>query len=113
MRAVAFDLEVEHGGAANLREKLRKRANGHLHGQVFTLGGVEHAGDEFFLTGAAVGALAETGALLALTRYLLPDELDMPRRASREDGAGAGRPHPDALFYKPLLVDGQRRRAYV
>ena len=64
MRAVAFDLEVEHGGAANLREKLRKRANGHLHGQVFTLGGVEHAGDEFFLTGAAVGALAETGALL-------------------------------------------------
>ena len=29
------------------------------------------------------------------------------------DGAGAGRPHPDALFYKPLLVDGQRRRAYV
>ena len=23
------------------------------------------------------------------------------------DGAGAERPHPDALFYKPLLVDGQ------
>ena len=37
----------------------------------------------------------------------------LPRRASRRDGAGAGRPHPDALFYKPLLVDGQRRRAYV
>ena len=29
------------------------------------------------------------------------------------DGAGAEHPHPDALFYKPLLVDGQRRGAYV
>ena len=52
---------------------------------------------------------AETGALLALTRYLLPDELDaaapgITARMERE---------LDALFYKPLLVDGQRRRAYV
>ena len=48
------------------------------------------------------------------------DAIPADRRVGRRctghhgaDGAGAGRPHPDALFYKPLLVDGQRRRAYV
>ena len=37
------------------------------------------------------------------------------RRAGHHgaDGAGAEHPHPDALFYRPLLVDGQRRGAYV
>ena len=37
------------------------------------------------------------------------------RRAGHHgaDGAGTEHPHPDALFYKPLLVDGQRRGAYV
>ena len=37
------------------------------------------------------------------------------RRAGHHgaDGAGAGYPHSDALFYRSLLVDGQRRGAYV
>ena len=67
---------------------------------------------------------AETGALIATVCGLLGEALDAndPRQAARhrgevghhgEEGAGAGRPHPDALFYKPLLVDGQRRRADV
>ena len=29
------------------------------------------------------------------------------------DGAGAERPHPDALFYRPLLVDGKRCGSHV
>lgn len=85
MRAVAFDLEVEHGGAANLREKLRKRTNGHLNGQVFTLGGVEHAGDEFFLTGAAVGALPRPARFCTLStlRSDMDVLLTLPREKSR------------------------------
>lgn len=103
MRAVAFDLEVEHGGAANLREKLRKRANGHLHGQVFTLGGVEHAGDEFFLTARRLAPLPRPARFCTLST--LRSDMDVLLTLPREKSRG-GR------FAEMSRCPGGRRRGF-
>ena len=66
--AVVVDFQVEHGGTAHFGVHLFQRQSRSLHGDVVTLGGVEHTGDHVLRARTARRAFAATFTLLHAQR---------------------------------------------